>query len=620
MKKDITDYLENHVLLMDGAMGTYYNQLYPYEKEAEEANLLKGDQITAIHKEYIKAGANMIRTNTFAVNHEWFPKQEQMQLQIQAAVDNARKAVRELSKEEYPVEGEQSFDPEHDIIIGASIGPIRQDEQFSEEQVMEEYIRIIHIFLEADIHTFVLETFAEIDVLTGVAKEIKKRDEKAFIIGEMSVNPTGYTKYGYSIQRIVSRLGKNPDLDVFGLNCGIGATHISQMLENIIFPKECLFSVLPNAGYQQELRGRLHYSDNPSYYAHHMEAVLKKGANIIGGCCGTTPDHIAALKKMLTLNLNTSVPVAQQYPKKIGKEIRKKYHDKELSPFIEKLEMGKEKLFVVELDSPFKADADKFRKGAFALKDNSVDMITVSDSPMARARADSFSMAVYLKDKVGVPVMPHIACRDRNLIGLRSSILGAHLNEIRNMLIITGDPVAREDRNSITGVFDANSIRLMEYVKNMNEELFGAEPMYYGGALNYAGVNVEAIVNRMEKKIAAGCSYFLTQPVFSDEDINRISYLKQRVNTKIFVGLMPLVSYKNAMFMHNEMPGIQVPDEILTQYRADMTREEAEEVAISVSVSIAKKAYKMADGFYIMTPFHRVNLVNRIINEIRKIK
>ncbi len=163
-----------------------------------------------------------------------------------------------------------------------------------------------------------------------------------------------------------------------------------------------------------------------------------------------------------------------------------------------------------------------------------------------------------------------------------------------------------------------NSIKLMDYVKNMNQETFAEEPVYYGGALNYAGINVDAIANRMKKKMEAGCSYFLTQPVYSDADIERVRELKNRTGAKIILGIMPLVSYKNAIFMKNELPGIDVPEEIINCYRPDMERAEAEETAVKISVEIGKKAMDFADGFYFMTPFNRVLLVNRIINRLRE--
>ena len=246
-----------------------------------------------------------------------------------------------------------------------------------------------------------------------------------------------------------------------------------------------------------------------------------------------------------------------------------------------------------------------------------MDLITISDSPMARPRAESFEMGIYLANQTGARVMPHVCCRDRNVIALRSAILGGYINGIRDMLVITGDPVARDDRGTVSGVFDFNSIKLMEYISNMNTEVFSEEPYFFGGALNYAGVNIEAIVGRMKKKMEAGCSYFLTQPVYSDEDIERVRELKRRTGAKIILGLMPLVSYKNALFMKNEMPGISVPNLIVNQYHPDMSREEAETIAEKVCVEIGKKAMDFADGYYLMTPFNRVTLVNRIIHDLR---
>ena len=372
-----------------------------------------------------------------------------------------------------------------------------------------------------------------------------------------------------------------------------------------------MLSVLPNAGYQQELRGRMHYGDDPEYYAKQMERMIPLGINIAGGCCGTTPEHIAALKKVL----GGQAP----QPKEVVEENADGESVSNAAPtdFISKLERG-EKVFVVELDAPFDAQMDKFSKGVYALKENGVDMITVSDSPLARSRADAALLAVYAKRLTDISVMPHVAMRDRNLIGLRSEILGAHANGIRDFLVITGDPVGPDNRGKITGVFDVSSIRFMEYLRHMNEEIFPDQPVYYGGALNYAGNNIRAIADRMRKKMEAGCAYFLTQPIFSEEDVQRVIELKEMTGAKIICGLMPLVSYRNALFMKNEMPGIHVNDEILNRYDPEMSREEAEDTAVALCLDIAEALRGAADGFYLMTPFHRVGLVNRIINAIKQ--
>lgn len=592
----LLDKIKDHILLMDGAMGTYYNQQYGTELEAEEANLVHPEEITAIHKAYIEAGAELIRTNTFAVNHLMFPKQEECKRAIHAAIACARQAVAESSRE---------------VEIAASIGPIRQTVTEDDENTIKEYQFLINSMLAEGIHIFVLETMLELKWVQPLSEYCKSQCEESVVIVQFSLNPSGYTQYGFGMKEIIDKLCQMETVDVFGFNCGVGAAHLRKLLEKQTFPKECMLSVLPNAGYQQELRGRMHYGDDPEYYAKQMERMIPLGINIAGGCCGTTPEHIAALKKVL----------GGQAPQ--PKEVVEKNADGESvsnaapTDFISKLERG-EKVFVVELDAPFDAQMDKFSKGVYALKENGVDMITVSDSPLARSRADAALLAVYAKRLTDISVMPHVAMRDRNLIGLRSEILGAHANGIRDFLVITGDPVGPDNRGKITGVFDVNSIRFMEYLQHMNEEIFPDQPVYYGGALNYAGNNIRAIAGRMRKKMEAGCAYFLTQPIFSEEDVQRVIELKEMTGAKIICGLMPLVGYRNALFMKNEMPGIHVNDEILNRYDPEMSREEAEDTAVALCLDIAEALRGAADGFYLMTPFHRVGLVNRIINAIKQ--
>ena len=592
----LLDKIKDHILLMDGAMGTYYNQQYGTELEAEEANLVHPEEITAIHKAYIEAGAELIRTNTFAVNHLMFPKREECKRAIHAAIACARQAVAESGRE---------------VEIAASIGPIRQTVTEDDENTIKEYQFLINSMLAEGIRIFVFETMLELKWVQPLSEYCKSQCEESVVIVQFSLNPSGYTQYGFGMKEIIDKLCQMETVDIFGFNCGVGAAHLRKLLEKQTFPKECILSVLPNAGYQQELRGRMHYGDDPEYYAKQMERMIPLGINIAGGCCGTTPEHIAALKKVL----GGQAP----QPKEVVEENADGESVSNAAPtdFISKLERG-EKGFVVELDAPFDAQMDKFSKGVYALKENGVDMITVSDSPLARSRADAALLAVYAKRLTDISVMPHVAMRDRNLIGLRSEILGVHANGIRDFLVITGDPVGPDNRGKITGVFDVNSIRFMEYLQHMNEEIFPDQPVYYGGALNYAGNNIRAIVGRMRKKMEAGCAYFLTQPIFSEEDVQRVIELKEMTGAKIICGLMPLVSYRNALFMKNEMPGIHVNDEILNRYDPEMSREEAEDTAVALCLDIAEALRGAADGFYLMTPFHRVGLVNRIINAIKQ--
>lgn len=590
---DIREYLKSNILIMDGAMGTYYDSFNKEQKEAVElANLTDRDTIKKIHRQYIKSGAKMIRTNTFSSNLNLLGSKQQVTDNIIEAVRIAREAVAESGR---------------DVFISASIGPIPEEPNTDESIIEEEYKWICDTFLTAGCKIFVFETFSNYNHLAAVCDYIKSKGDY-FIITQFSLNKMGYTKDGISMQRLVQVLGQMDSIDSYGFNCGIGASHLNQLLKNISFPGNKPLTALPNSGYPHIVRRRTIYSDSPAYFAEKMQEVVKQGANIVGGCCGTNPKYIK--------DLTDTIDTTHIYPKVIREIISDAaVMTKEPNSFINKLNRG-EKVIAVELDPPYNEDASKLITGAYGLADCDVDMITIADSPLARSRADSLHMSFKLQQDVGCKVMPHICCRDKNRISMRSQMLGAHINGIRNLLIITGDPVGPGDRDSIKSVFDFNSIKLMEYIKEMNVEHFQKDPLYYGGALNYTGVNIDAIIGRMNKKIEAGCSYFLTQPIYSDNDIKRIQQLKEKVNTKILCGIMPLVSYRNAMFIKNEMPGIFVPDEILNQYQAEHSRTEAEQVAVRVSLDIIKKLDGIADGFYFMTPFNRVSLISTIIKQM----
>lgn len=590
---DIREYLESNILVMDGAMGTYFDQrIKDPTKVAERASITDPKVILDIHKEYIKNGAKLIRTNTFAANHSLFPEEADCRQAVKTAYQLAKKAVNEM---------------EADTWIGASIGPIPVREDDSETDVMREYFKIVDWLLEEGCRIFIFETFTSLKEVKEVASYLKDK-MPAFVIAQFMVNSTGYTTDGYSVQRIVEEAGIYDAFDAFGFNCGIGAAHLYQLLKDVEFPQDKFLSALPNSGYPHVVRGRTLYSDSPDYFVQKMKKVIGLGVNICGGCCGTNPKYIHKLSEMTA----TIKPVR----KKTGSLTRDE-GEKQIKrdPFMEKLLSG-QKVIAVELDPPFHEDVSKLLTGCRRLK-GKADIITLADSPMARARADSIHMGIMMKQKTDIMVMPHVCCRDKNKIAMRSQLLGAHINGIRNLLLVTGDPVGRGDRDSTTGVFDFNSIKLMEYVKDMNRELFADSPLYYGGALNYSGVNVSAIIGRMRKKMEAGCSYFLTQPIYSKEDIKRIRLIKEQTGAKILCGIMPLVSYKNALFIKNEMPGIHVPDEILCHYHKDMDRETAEKTAVEVSLSIMEQLFDTADGFYLMTPFNRVGLIEQIIEKMQ---
>lgn len=593
----LQEYLQENRLITDGAMGTYYEEKYGEDGLLTElANLKYPERIAAIHREYLEAGARLIRTNTFAANTMFVDKMETVLDTVKAGYRLARQEADCFMKSH----------PEQQVYVAADLGPIYDMEYAGYEQVVEEYRRICDAFLECGADLFVFETQNDFTYLKPVTDYIRQHTE-AFILVQFAVDKSGYTRAGLSMKRVIEQAAMAESIDAYGFNCGMDSTHLYQMLKDVAFPNEKYISALPNAGYPCVLRGRTIYANNADYFVEKMNLAAGLGVDIVGGCCGTTPAYIRALAK--------SLAGKQKMPKRVGvaeKEHRQKRH----SALEEKLKHG-EKAYIVELDPPFQLDTHKVEENARLLKEAGVDLITLSDSPMARTRMDAGQLAIRLRQECQVDVMPHIACRDRNVIAMRGNLLGMHRNGIRHFLVVTGDPVSRADRERVKSVFDFNSIKFMEYIQEMNQDVFAEEPVLYGGALNYQGINVDAIVKRMELKMEAGCSFFLTQPVYTTEDVERLRLLKERTKARLLCGIMPLVSYKNACFVQSVMPGIRVTDEVVTRYREDMSREEAEEAAVEISLEMADQMYDFADGFYLMTPFNRAGLIKRIIEKIR---
>ncbi len=599
----IREYLKEHILITDGAMGTYYDRKKTENRRmAEEANLLEPELISRIHEEYLEQGARLIRTNTFAANHAMALNRGIGERPEQDAY------VKKVIQTGWKLASEAAAKRPEEIFVAADIGPVAEtlfyDNEFDET---EEYRFLADCFLECGAEIFNFETFSDIKAVVKAARYIKEKCPEAFIMVSFAANRTGYTTRGISISRLFSEAAQTEEIDSYGCNCLLGASHMYKLVKAQNLSPEKYIQILPNSGYQQIVRGQAEHADGVSYFAEKMEQIADLGVNILGGCCGTTPKHIRALcAKLEGKKPQEKLPAAEKGTKDAVSQTRN-------NPFMAKLQRG-EKVIAVELDPPFDQNAQKLIEGAFQLKQSGVDIITLADSPLARARADSVLLAAKVSATVDIPVMPHIACRDRNRISMHSTLLGAHINGIRNLMVVTGDPVPSGERDNTKSVFDFNSIRFMEYVKELNQDIFLQDAFSYGGALNQNQANVDKVIERMQKKIDAGLSWFMTQPIYSDEEVEKLARMKQELNTKILCGIMPLVSYRNAMFIKNEMPGIHVPDEIVAQYRPDMSRAEAEDVAVSISLSVMEKLEDVADGFYFMTPFNRVSLIRRIID------
>lgn len=603
----IGDYLKTKRLIADGAMGTYFEKKYPEEEGmAEACNLTDPDKIRRIHAEYIRNGAKLIRTNTFAANTMFFEDLKTVKAVVRAGFQMAQEAVKEAGEE---------------IFVAADIGPIYDPQFLGKEQVLAEYYAICDTFLDCGAEIFVLETQSEFTYIEEVAAYLKEKADVFFIV-QFSLDRSGYTRNGLSMEQIIKKAALHPAIDAYGFNCGVGAAHLCELMEKVTFPNDKYVTALPNAGYPVELRGKTIYGDNRGYFVGMMKKLAGLGVEILGGCCGTTPEYIRDVCTALeTVPLCEKKIEAQAAAGRISRMVPAAMHTTKTTGgrFCRMLEEG-EKIYIVELDPPFDTDITKVMQGAETLREAGADLLTLADSPMARARMDAGKLAAKVQREVKIPVMPHICCRDKNMIAMRSGILGDYMNDLRHFLVVTGDPVGRESRGVITPVFDFNSIRFMEYLSGMNEDVFAKDPVYYGGALNYHGANPDAICERVRRKMETGCGMFLTQPVYSAEDMEQLFYIREKTGAKLMCGIMPPVSYKNAGFMANEMPGIRIPQEIVARYTPEMSREEAETVGIELAVGLAHAMQEFADGYYFMTPFNRASMIAKILQCIKGLR
>lgn len=595
----LKEYLQNNILVTDGAIGTYYCQLTGKDSDAVEmANIYEPELVKRIHSEYIKAGARLIRTNTFAANC--------------AALGQSRNEVKRLLIAGYKLAVEAAQDS--GVYVAANIGPIPEtvfgQADVDRQHIIEEYRFLVDTFLAAGAEIFNFETFSSVDELGEITRYVKEQNPAAFVLTQFALTPDGFTRKGIGGERIVAAVKSLTSIDAYGFNCGVGPTHLYNLLKRLDLGKD-IVAVLPNAGYPEIVNERTIYRYNPDYFAGVMQNISALGVKILGGCCGTTPAHIKKLVEVLAQPAQSQViPATEQKRPAVHRQ------DSQNS-FADKLKAGKF-VIAVELDPPFDTGIDKILQGAWTCKENGVDIVTIADSPMGRARADSVMLAARIKREVGIEAMPHICCRDRNLNALKSSLIAGHIEGIRNILAVTGDPVAKLDKAEIKGVFNVSSIRLMELIMAMNQEVFTGQPYAVGGALNLNIVNKQVELDRMVKKAVAGAQYFLTQPIFAQEVIDFLPKVNRPDGSKVLGGIMPLVSYNNAQFLNNEVPGIQVPEEYIERFDKNMTRQEAEAVGIALAVELAHKVRPHVDGFYFITPFNRIEMIVKIINQCRE--
>lgn len=578
----IKEYIKEQCLLFDGAMGTYFSQINKkIGAGCELASLSQPELIKQIHKEYIEAGCKAIKTNTFNANRNAYPDEELVRKVIKASISIAKSAI-----------GSQ------EIFLFGDIGPVDPLHAY------EEYKFVVDVFLEEGIENFLFETQYSTKSLMEIASYIKEKNPEAYIITSFAISPEGFTKDGLFFQDIMDVLKEVKEIDCLGLNCTCGAYHMHKLVQKLDLEGKEL-SLMPNAGYPIVLNNRTYYDGNPSYYASQMKE-LARFAKILGGCCGTEPQHMKEVFVQLQeIDVLTKVQT---------KVVKKEIVDDVESAFWNKL-ANKQKVMAVELDPPDHASLSKFMAGAWQLKGAGVDILTIADCPVGRVRMDSSLLACKIKRELSLEALPHMTCRDRNINATRALLLGIYAEGLRNVLLITGDPLPSGDRDEVKTVFQFNSRKLAKYITSLSKQsMLGNFHLF--GALNVNAQNFDVQLRLAKEKLENGMVGFLTQPVLTEKALENLKRARQELDCYILGGVIPVVSKRNALFMNSEINGIEVDERIIEMYDGK-SRAECEELAVKISVEIMKKMEEYTDGFYLMTPFGRTSLIEKIIKEYK---
>ena len=589
--KDIRELLQSRPLLFDGAMGTYYKAAPGVE--CEQANLTDPAGVLAVHREYLAAGADAVKTNTFSLPRlaaAHTPGWEQL---AQAGWQLAVQAAEETG-----------------AAVFADLGPAPDTEAVPAGQV---YTAVAKQFAALGARNFLFETLSSDAGLLDAVGAIKAEVPDAFVLVSFAVLPDGYTREGMYCKDLARRMQESGIVDAVGLNC-VSAPGAMRTLAKQLGGTLPL-SVMPNAGYPVVTRTQVKYQGRPEYFARELGRLAAEGTvQILGGCCGTTPAHIAALRAELD-----SLPVVEKTaPAEEFSTVKEQTVENE-DAFLRKLNAG-EKVIAIELDSPRNADLTGYLEGAKKLQAAGADLLTIADCPIAQARMDSSLVACRVHRELGLCTLPHMTCRDRNLNATKALLLGLYAEGVREVLAITGDPIPTAERDEVKNVYQFNSRKLAQYIVSLAGE--GREmpgPMTVFGALNLNARNFDVELRRAKEKLENGMSGFLTQPVLSAQAVENLKKSREMLgaDAKILAGIMPVVSQRNAIFMENEINGIHVEDWIIEKF-AGLDRAQGEELGLAISLEMAKAALPYADGLYLMTPFNRVALMERLIGRLKQ--
>jgi len=610
--------LTTSVVLADGAMGTYlYERGIPFDRSFDLLNLTDRALIQSIHREYIRAGAELIETNTFGANR--------YRLQAHGSTEPARlvnRAGAQLARNAREEVGETVF-------VAGAIGPLGKPVAplgtITREEAFDAYREQVEGLVEGGVDLLIVETQTDLAEAAIAIDAVRSVTSDLPLVLQMTFTEDGRTLYGAYPEDVVRAMDPSK-VDVLGANCSVGPQALLEIVDRLHRRTEFPVSVMPNAGLPGFVNGRFVYLSSPEYLADYAVRFAAAGARLVGGCCGTTPAHTRKMRDALRAAPKASTAADVQEPAKPIPVVMRIEEPAPVTDLVNRTQLSRkltDKKFVVsvEVDPPRGARPKKMIEGAQLLRDAGVDFINVADSPMARVRMSCIALASMITHQVGIETILHFTCRDRNLMGIQSDLMGAHALGIRNILALTGDPPRAGDYPNTTAVFDVDSIGLIRVLKQLNAgtDLGGnsiGEPTTFviGCAVNPTADTLDTELERFRKKTEAGAEFAMTQPVYELATLRKFLDLVGTPRIPILLGLLPLQSHRHAEFLHNEVPGIHVPDQAREAMRT--AGERGIEVGVEMCRKLLLEARDLVEGAYLMPSFGRYEVVARVAEAV----
>ncbi len=616
MPHEFSRRLEAAPLLCDGAMGTLlYARGVSLDACFDVLNLNNPRVVQSIHADYLAAGADCIETNTFGANR------------FKLAVHGMDGRVREINRRGVALARDVRESSGRDVLVLGSIGPLGKYlaplGTVTTEEAQAAFLEQAEALLEGGVDAFVVETMSDLDEAALAVTAVRSITDLP-IVAQVAFTDDGATFTGRSAAEVGRFLRMLP-IQALGANCSVGSSTLFEVLEQMQPEAGGLpLAIQPNAGLPSRIGERLIYLSSPTYMAEYADRMVDAGARLVGGCCGTTPQHIAAMRTMLDQKRpgrgGGARPTVTVRPAAVSESPG--LHVARPPTLLGRKLAAREFVVTVELDPPRGHTVEKLVQGAKLLKERGVDIVDINDGSLGRVRMAVLPTALLVREATGLDINMHFTCRDRNLMGIQADLLGAHALDVRNILAMTGDPPRAGDYANATAVFDVDGVGLIEILRRMNEGLDATgssigEPtsFWVGAALNPAAADVEREVDRFHRKLQAGARWIQTQPIYDLELLDRFLARAGGSPVPVFVGILPLHSARHAEFLHNEVPGIAIPD--LVRRRLRESGDGALRAGIEMAQRLVRDVRTRYAGAYLMPSFGRFEVVAEVLDVLR---